>query len=131
MSIVSVAEHRSGFNPLALNRRQREDRAMDSRVALDADVLRLLVTVLNWHGGPEPDAEPVSAVRIYFYITNPLITPTVVEELEQASEPALFNWRNCQFEEIAQEDALRRVRERHGGSVFGLPSRPTRLPRCG
>ena len=104
---------------------------MDSRVALDADVLMRLVDVLSWQRDSAPDAESVAGVQIYFYITNPLITPTVVEELEQASEPALFNWRNCQFEEIAQEDALRRVRERHGGSVFGLPSRPTRLPRCG
>jgi len=90
---------------------------MDSRVALDADVLRLLVTVLNWHGGPEPDAEPVSAVRIYFYITNPLITPTVAEELEQASEPALSNWRNCQFEEIAHQDDF------YGGCVKGMADR--------
>jgi len=90
---------------------------MDSRVALDADVLMRLVDALSWQRDSAPDAESVAGVQIYFYITNPLITPTVVEELEQASEPALFNWRNCQFEEIAQEDAF------YGGCVKGMADR--------
>ena len=77
---------------------------MGSRVALDVDVLTLLVNALTWRGGSEPDAEAVSAARIFFYITNPLITPTVAAEIEQANEPLLSNWKNYHFEEIAAPD---------------------------
>jgi hypothetical protein len=59
---------------------------MHSRVALDADVVRLLVDGLNWHGGPIPEAETVAVVRVYFYITNPLLTPRVAAEVEQENE---------------------------------------------
>jgi hypothetical protein len=87
---------------------------MDSRVALDVDVFRLLVNVLNWTGGREPDAESVSAVRIYFYITNPLITPTVAAE---ANVPLMSQWKNYQFEEIAAPDDFYR------GCVKGMAER--------
>ena len=90
---------------------------MDSRVALDVDVFRLLVNALNWRGGPKPDGESVSAVRIYFYITNPLLTPTVAAELEQANEPPLSNWKNYHFEEIAAQDDFYR------GCVKGMAER--------
>lgn len=90
---------------------------MDSRVALDVDVLRLLVNALSWKGGPEPDEESVSAVRVYFYITNPLITPTVAAEVEQAKELLLSNWKNCHFEEMAAPDDFYR------GCVKGMAER--------
>lgn len=90
---------------------------MDSRVALDVDVFRLLVTALNWTGGREPDAESVSAVRVYFYITDPLITPTVSAEVEQANELLLSKWKNYHFEEIAAPDDFYR------GCVKGMAER--------
>jgi hypothetical protein len=90
---------------------------MNSRVALDVDVFRSLVNALNWKGGPDPDAESVSAVRIYFYITHPLITPTVVAEVEQANELVLSKWKNDHFEEIAAPDDFYR------GCVKGMAER--------
>jgi hypothetical protein len=90
---------------------------MGSRVALDVDVLTLLVNALTWRGGSEPDAEAVSAARIFFYITNPLITPTVAAEIEQANEPLLSNWKNYHFEEIAAPDDFYR------GCVKGMANR--------
>jgi hypothetical protein len=90
---------------------------MESRVALDVDVLRVLVNALNWRGGPEPDAESVAAARIYFYITNPLITPTVAAEVEQANELLLSNWKNYHFEEFAAPDDFYR------GCVKGMAER--------
>ena len=60
---------------------------MSGQVALDSDVFRSLVTALNWAGGPEPEAEAVAAVRVYFYITNPLIPPTVAADIEETNDP--------------------------------------------
>jgi hypothetical protein len=77
---------------------------MASRVALDKDVVKLLVDALNWDAGPEPDAESIAAARIYFYITNPLITPSVATEIGQTTDPMLANWKNCHFEEISAAD---------------------------
>ena len=90
---------------------------MDSRVALDLDVFKLLVNALNWQDGPEPDAESVAAVRIYFYVTNPLIPPTVAAEVEQANDLLLSNWKNYHFEEIAAPDDFYR------GCVKGMAER--------
>ena len=90
---------------------------MDSRVALDVDVFRLLVHALEWRGGPEPDEESVSAVRIYFYVTNPLITPTIAAEVEEAKEPALSNWEAYHFQRVAAEDDFFR------GCVKGMAER--------
>jgi len=90
---------------------------MESRVALDADVLTRLAHALDWGGGPEPDGQSVAAVRIYLYLTNPLITPTVITELEQAKESALSGWRNHHFEEIARLDEFYR------GCVKGMAER--------
>jgi hypothetical protein len=90
---------------------------MHSQVAVDSDVFRSLVAALNWAGGPEPDAEAVAAVRVYFYITNPLIPPTVAADIEQANEPLLSNWKNYQFEEIAEPDDFYR------GCVKGMANR--------
>ena len=90
---------------------------MDSRVALDVDVFRLLVDALNWRGGPAPDAESVSAVRICFYVTNPLVTPTVAAEVEQANDLIRSNWKNYHFEEVAAPDDFYR------GCVKGMAER--------
>jgi hypothetical protein len=90
---------------------------MKSVVALDVDVFRLLVTALNWSGGAPPDGEAVSAVRIYMYLTNPLVTPTVVEEAEESLEPGLYNWKDYHFEEIAEPDDFYR------GCVKGMAER--------
>ena len=90
---------------------------MHSRVALDVDVVRLLVDGLNWRGGPAPDAETIAVVRVYFYITNPLLTPTVAAEVEQENERRLSNWKNYHFEEIATPEDFYR------GCVKGMAER--------
>lgn len=90
---------------------------MHSAVALDFDVLRRLVDALNWPGGIEPDAESVAAVRIYFYLTNPLVTPTVAAEFEQADEPGSANWKVHGIDEIADPDDFYR------GCVKGMADR--------
>jgi hypothetical protein len=90
---------------------------MDSRVALDVDVVRLLVDALNWRSGPAPDAESVAAVRIYFYVTNPLVTPTVAGEIEESNNLLVSNWKNYHFEEIAAPDDFYR------GCVKGMAER--------
>jgi hypothetical protein len=90
---------------------------MHSAVALDFDVVRVLVSALNWRGGLEPDGESVAAVRIYVYLTNPLITPTVAAEIDQGDEPGLSNWKNYHFDEIAQPDDFFR------GCVKGMAER--------
>ena len=89
---------------------------MRKRVALDADVLKLLVNALNWRGGSAPDPESIVAVRIYFYLTNPVVTPTVATEVEQANEPVLSNWKSYQLEETRQDDFYR-------GCVKGMAER--------
>jgi hypothetical protein len=48
MSRTSPAECLSVFNSLAAKRQWREHYAMHSRVALDVDVVRLLVDGVNW-----------------------------------------------------------------------------------
>ena len=90
---------------------------MHSQVALDSDVFRSLVAALNWAGGPEPEAEAVAAVRVYFYLTNPLIPPTVAADIEQAKEPLLSNWKNYQLDEITEPDDFYR------GCVKGMANR--------
>ena len=87
---------------------------MKPRVALDADVVKQLLDALNWREGPAPDAQGLAALRIYFYVTNPLITPTVAAEIEQATEAT---WRNHVFEEIARQDDFYR------GCVKGMAER--------
>jgi hypothetical protein len=90
---------------------------MHSRVALDVDVVRLLVDGLNWRGGPAPEAETIAVVRVYFYITNPLLTPTVAAEVEQENEGRLSNWKSYHFEEVAAHDDFYR------GCVKGMAER--------
>lgn len=87
---------------------------MHPRVALDADVVTQLLEALNWREGPAPGAQGLAAVRIYFYLTNPLVTPTVAAEIEQATET---DWRNHHFEEIARQDDFYR------GCVKGMAER--------
>ena len=89
---------------------------MASRVALDGDVLALLVSALTWRGGPALDTEAVAAVRVYFYVTNPLVTPTVAGEVAQANELS-SKWKNYHFEEIAAPDDFYR------GCVKGMAER--------
>jgi len=105
------------FNSLAAKRQWREHYAMDSRVALDVDVVRLLVDGLNWRDGPAPEAETVAVVRVYFYITNPLLTPTVAAEVQQENERRLSHWKSYHFEEIAAPDDFYR------GCVKGMAER--------
>lgn len=90
---------------------------MDSRVALDLDVFGRLMRALNWTGGPEPDGESVAAVRIYLYVTNPLITPTVAGEIQERNDPLEIVWRNYQFSEISDPDEFYR------GCVKGMSQR--------
>ena len=90
---------------------------MSSRVALDLDVFSRLVRALNWNGGPEPDGESVAAVRIYLYVTNPWITPTVAAEIEERKDPLEITWRNYQFSEISHPDEFYR------GCVKGMSQR--------
>lgn len=90
---------------------------MDRRVALDVDVVRLLVDGLIWRGGPAPEPEAVAVVRVYFYITNPLVTPTVAAEVEQQNERRLSNWKSYHFEEIAAPEDFYR------GCVKGMAER--------
>lgn len=90
---------------------------MHSTVALDFDVVRLLVSALNWQRAAEPDAESIAALRIYLYLTSPMITPTIASEIEQAAEPGLANWRNYQLEEVSHSDDFFR------GCVKGMADR--------
>ena len=90
---------------------------MDTRVALDLDVFSRLVRALSWAGGADPDAESVAATRIYFYLTKPLLTPTVVGEIEQRNDPLEIVWRNHHFGEIAEPDDFYR------GCVKGMSER--------
>lgn len=89
---------------------------MVRRVALDVDVLELLVDALNWRAGAAPDPESITTVRIYFYLTNPVVTPTVVTEAERANEPVRSSWKHYHFEEIRQDDFYR-------GCVKGMAER--------
>jgi hypothetical protein len=88
-----------------------------SPVALDVDVVRLLVSALDWKAATGPDAESTAAARIYFYLTNPLVTPTVAAEIGEADDPALTDWKTCRFDEIADPDDFFR------GCVKGMADR--------
>ena len=96
---------------------ERDDRQMDTRVALDLDVFSRVLSALSWNGGPHPDPESVAAVRIYFYLANPLITPTVAGEIEQRNVTAEIVWRNYHFAEIVDPDDFYR------GCVKGMSQR--------
>lgn len=98
-------------------RARRQYGAMHSTVALDVDVVRLLVDALNWTGGPEPDAESIAVVRIYFYVTNPLVTPTVAAEVEEEAGGNMPAWKHYRFDEIPRPDDFFR------GCVKGMADR--------
>src|SRR3712207_5359990 len=90
---------------------------MNSRVALDLDVFSRLIYALNRRGERVPDEESIAAVRIYAYITSPLIPPTVAAEIEERKEPLEMLWRNYQFSEIGDPDDFFR------GCVRGMSQR--------
>ena len=102
---------------LAPHAQGRHYDSMKSAVALDIEVLRLLVSTLSGSGETPPNEEAVSAVRIYVYLTNPLVTPTVVEEIEQSTAPGLSAWKGYNFEEVAGQDDFYR------GCVKGMAER--------
>lgn len=81
---------------------------MDSRVALDTDALRKVVASLSNAAASAPDDdETLALVRIYFYITNPLVVPTVSEEIEAAADAVAVRWRDFQFTEVSRDDYFR------------------------
>jgi hypothetical protein len=77
---------------------------MESRVALDTDALSKLVATLTSESLAEPDSESVALVRIYFYITTPLVVPTVSGEMDDSEDTTLRTWRNYHFNEVSHPD---------------------------
>jgi hypothetical protein len=95
----------------------REYGGMNSRVAFDSDAFHRLVDALNWRGGLEPDEESVAGVRIYFYITDPLITPTVAAEVEEEIHGLRAIWKKYHVRQIESADDFYR------GCVKGMAER--------
>lgn len=90
---------------------------MESRVAFDTNVFRRFARALRWDGGTAPDAESVAAVRIYYYLTTPVITPTVSAEIEERSDGADIAARSSHVEEVSSLDDFYR------GCVKGISQR--------
>lgn len=77
---------------------------MESRIALDTPALRRLIAALTTAPAAAPDDETVALVRIYLYVTAPVVLPSVSEELGQTGDVAAGSWRHLQFSEAARYD---------------------------
>jgi hypothetical protein len=77
---------------------------MDSRVALDTAALRRLVGTLTHAPATAPDEQTLALVRIYLYIANPLVVPTVSDEIEASGDAVAVSWRNFHFDEVTRAD---------------------------
>jgi hypothetical protein len=91
---------------------------MQTRVALDTGEVRTLVATLSAADAPAPtDREALALVRIYFYVANPLILPTISAELEAGGDFLPVTWRNFQLDEVTREDQF------FAGCVKGMANR--------
>ncbi len=70
-----------------------------------------------WTGGPNPPPEAVAAVRIYHYLTDISVTPTVSAEIDERAVQPDFNWRSYHFHEVSGND------ESYRGCVTGMAQR--------
>ena len=90
---------------------------MKNRVAFDIDVFRRFARALRGDSGNAPDAESVAAVRIYNYLTTPVITQTVWAEIEEQSDGADIAARSSHVEAVSTIDDFYR------GCVKGMSQR--------
>ena len=77
---------------------------MDSRVALDTAEIRSLVAALSGAVDAPSDEGTLALVRIYFYISNPWVVPTIGRELDADGDSVASRWKNFHFDEIADGD---------------------------
>jgi hypothetical protein len=102
---------------LATADEQGDDPRMSGRVAVDIDAFGELVKALMWTGGADPPSEAVAAVRIYYYLTDISVTPTVSAEINERGDRSEINWRSYHFHEVRGKE------ESYRGCVKGMAQR--------